>query len=294
MEQRPPQYPPPYPPPAPPKVESAPPPLRYEPPKKPWLSKLKTIGGPLVLILVLLAKWFGKIKFLIIPILKFFPVLLKTGGSMILMIGVYAAMFGWKWAVGFVLLLFIHELGHVIAAKRLGLPVSAPVFVPFLGAFILMKETPKNAWIEAQVGIGGPLFGTLGAVICYAVYVFSGEPLWAALAYSGFFLNLFNLAPIGFLDGGRIVTALSPWLWVVGTIIIVVMIVLSFNPILVLLLVISIPRLFTLFRKRTDEEKRFYEVSPGQRVLMGFLYFGLAGALAYGMKLIHDAQPGLR
>ena len=293
MEQRPPPYPPPYPPGVPPRQEPVPP-LRYEPPPKPWLSRLKTIGGPLVLVLVLLAKWFGKIKFLILPILKFFPVLLKTGGSMILMIGVYAAMFGWKWAVGFVLLLFIHELGHVIAAKRLGLPVSAPVFIPFLGAFILLKETPKNAWIEAQVGIGGPLFGTLGAVICYAVYIFTGEPLWAALAYSGFFLNLFNLAPIGFLDGGRIVTALSPWLWVVGTVIIVTMIVVSFNPILVLLLVLSVPRLFTLFRKRTDEEKRFYEVTPGQRVFMGFLYFGLAGALAYGMKLIHDAQPGLR
>jgi Zn-dependent protease len=204
------------------------------------------------------------------------------------MIGVYAVMFGWQWAVGFVLLLFIHELGHVIVAKRLGLPVSAPVFIPFMGAFILLKETPKNAWIEAQVGIGGPLFGAAGAVLCYAIYFATGQPLWAALAYSGFFLNLFNLAPIGFLDGGRIVTALSPWLWIVGTVVIVAMLVVSFNPLLLLLLIFSLPRLFSLFRKRTEEEKRFYEVTPGQRVFMGALYFGLAGALGYGMKMIHD------
>jgi len=264
--------------------------MRYEPPKKPIGPMLKKIAGPLLLILILGAKWFGKIKFLILPVLKFFPLLLKTGGSMIIMIGVYAMMYGWKWAVGFVLLLFIHECGHVIVAKRLGLPVSAPVFIPFMGAFILLKEMPKNAWIEAQVGIGGPIFGAAGAVACYAIFIFTGAPLWAALAYSGFFLNLFNLAPIGFLDGGRIVTALSPWLWIVGTVIMVVMLVLSFNPLLLLLLIMSAPRLFSLFRKRTDEEKRFYEVTPGQRAFIAFLYFGLAAALGFGMKLIHDAH----
>ena len=266
------------------------PPLRYEPPRKSTGAMLKKIFGPLLLVLILGAKWFGKLKFLIIPFLKFFPLLLKTGGSMIVMMGVYAVAFGWKWAVGFVLLIFIHECGHVIIAKRLGLPVSAPVFIPFMGAFILLKEAPKNAWIEAQVGIGGPLFGAAGAIACYALFLFTHHPLWAALAYSGFFLNLFNLAPIGFLDGGRIVTALSPWLWIVGTVIMIAMIVVSFNPLLVLLLIMSVPRLVSLFRKRTDEEKRFYEVTPGQRAFMAFLYFGLAAALGFGMKMIHDAH----
>jgi len=167
-------------PPPPPPIVRPPedlPPLRYQPPKKSWTARLKTILGPLVVILVLGAKWFGKVKFLILPILKFFPILLKTGGSMILMIGVYAMAFGWKWAVGFVLLLLIHELGHVIAAKQVGLPVTAPVFIPFMGAFILLKEMPKNAWVEAKVAIGGPLFGAAGAVLCYAVYVFTGHGL---------------------------------------------------------------------------------------------------------------------
>ena len=270
------------------------PPMRYGPQKTSLASKLKKIFGPLVVVLILFLKFFGKIKFIFVPLLKFFPMLLKTGGSMILMIGVYAMMYGWKWAVGFVVLLLIHELGHVVAAKRLGLPVSAPVFIPFMGAFILLKEQPKNAWIEAQVGIGGPLFGAAASVACYGVYVFTGAPLWAALAYSGFFLNLFNLAPVGFLDGGRIVTALSPWLWIVGTVIMVAMLVISFNPLLLLLLVFSAPRLFSLFRKRTDEEKRFYEVTPGQRAFMAVLYFGLAAALGWGMKMILDspAAPG--
>lgn len=288
MEQRPPPYPPP---PYPPRQDSMPP-LRYEPPKKPWYSVFKKIGGPLVLILMLVAKWFGKIKFLIIPILKFFPVLIKTGGSMIISIGAYGLVFGWKWGVGVVLQIFVHELGHVIVAKRLGLPVSAPVFIPFMGAFILLKDAPKNAWIEAQVGIGGPLFGAAAAAFCHAVFIATGDPLWAALAHTGYFINLFNLAPIGFLDGGRIVTALSPWLWIVGTIIIVGMLVLSLNPLLLVLLLFSIPRLVSLFRKRTDEEKRFYEVTPGQRVFMGLLYFGLACALAYGMTITHNfARP---
>ena len=119
-----------------------------------------------MVVLILFLKFFGKIKFIFLPLLKFFPMLLKTGGSMIVMMGVYAVMYGWKWAVGFVILIFIHELGHVIAAKRLGLPVSAPVFIPFMGAFILLKEQPKNAWIEAQVGIGGPLFGAAASVAC--------------------------------------------------------------------------------------------------------------------------------
>src|SRR5205823_4163534 len=112
------------------------------------------------------------------------------------------------------------ECGHLLAAKRIGLRVGAPVFIPFMGAFIALKEAPRNAWIEAQVGIGGPLLGALGACVCYGIFVLTGNPLFNGLAHVAFFLNLFNLSPIGFLDGGRIVTALSPWLWLVGTVII--------------------------------------------------------------------------
>ncbi len=265
--------------------------MRYPPQPRSSGGTWKKAFGPIVVIAIIILKWFGKIKFLLLPILKFFPVLLKTGGSMILALGAYAVFYGWKFAAGLIALIFVHECGHLVAARRVGLKVGAPVFIPFMGAVIALKEAPKNAWIEAQVAIGGPLLGSLGAVACYVIYLLNGEPLFKVLTYTGFFLNLFNLAPIGFLDGGRIVTALSPWLWIVGTVIIVGMIITSFNPLLCIILVFSIPRLISLFRKRTDEEKRYFEVTPAQRAIMAILYFGLAAVLAAGMTFLFEPAP---
>jgi Zn-dependent protease len=266
------------------------PPMRYGPPKRSIGDTLKKLLGPFAIIFIVGFKWLAKLKFVIPALIKFFPVALKTGGSMILTIGVYTLVYGWWFALGFVLLIFVHECGHLVAARRLGLKVGAPVFIPFMGAFIALKEAPKNAWIEAQVGIGGPLLGAAGALACYGIYLATGEPIFRALTYVGFFLNLFNLAPIGFLDGGRIVTALSPWLWIVGTGAVVAMMFHHFNPLLLLILIMSLPRLFSLFRKRTDEEKRYFEVPAGKRAIMAVLYFGLAASLALGMKLIIDAE----
>ena len=177
-------------------------------------------------------KFGAKFKFVLVPLFKFFPVLLKTGGTMALSIWAYAMAYGWQFAVGFVLLIFVHECGHLIAARKCGLKVGAPVFIPFMGAFIALKEAPRNAWIEAQVGIGGPMAGAIAAALCEGIYLITGNPLFRALAFFGFFLNLFNLAPIGMLDGGRIVTALSPWLWIVGLVIMVAMTILRPNVIL--------------------------------------------------------------
>src|SRR5213083_631655 len=233
--------------------------------------KLKKAFVPLSILGALLLKF----KALLIPVLKFFPVLLKTGGTMFLTIWLYAQTWGWWYALGFVLLIFVHECGHLIAAKRIGLKVGAPVFIPFMGAFIALKEAPPNAWIEAQVGIGGPLLGTAGAAVCDGLYLATGKPLFRALAFSGFFLNLFNLAPIGFLDGGRIVTALSPWLWLVGLGVVGALLFAHFNFVLLLILIMSLPRLFSLFRRRTAEEARYFEVTPPQRWTMAALYFGL-------------------
>jgi Zn-dependent protease len=90
---------------------------------------------------------------------------LKSGGTMLFSIWIYATIFGWQFAVGFVLLMFVHECGHLLVARKFGLKVSAPVFIPFMGAFILLKDAPRNAWMEASVGIGGPLLGSLGALV---------------------------------------------------------------------------------------------------------------------------------
>jgi Zn-dependent protease len=145
----------------------------------------------------------------------------KLGGAIISMavsIGAYALIYPWGFAIGIVFLLFIHEMGHVIAAKQKGLPVSAPLFIPFLGAMISMKKNPQDAKTEAYIAMGGPILGTLGAMGVFAVAYNMNSPLLYSLAYVGFFLNLINLLPIHPLDGGRIATAVSRWLWLVGLI----------------------------------------------------------------------------
>lgn len=262
----------------PPSYSSPPPP---QPPE--GGKSLKKATGPLAILGVMLAKF----KVLLLPILKFFPIILKTGGTMILSVGAYALVWGWRFAVGFVVLIFVHECGHLIAAKRIGLKVGAPVFIPFMGAVIALKEAPRNAWIEAQVGIGGPLMGTVGAIASYGIYLLTGNEIFSALAYVGFFLNLFNLAPIGFLDGGRIVTALSPWLWLVGAVIVLLLMFVQFNFLLLIIFVLSLPRLFSLFRGRSEAEARYYEVTPAQRLIMGAMYFGLIAFLVLAMMVSH-------
>ena len=244
-------------------------------------DKLKNLFAPVIVGIMALFKFLP-------AILKFFPVLLKTGGSMFLMIWVYANFYGWWFAFGFVLLIFIHECGHILAAKQIGLKVSAPVFIPFMGALILLKEAPKNAWVESKIAIGGPLLGSIGAAFCYLLYPLTDNMIFAALAFTGFFLNLFNLIPLAPLDGGRIVTALSPWFWLGGIVLLGIWMVIHFNLLILFIILISLPRLFTLFRQRTPDEVNYFQVTPSQRWIMGTLYIGLAGFLAWGMAAIHQ------
>jgi Zn-dependent protease len=266
--------------------------LLPEPPKPPtaWQRFTKMLGPVGVVIVIIVTKG----KTIALLALKFGAPILKTGGTMILSIGAYAMLWGWKYAVGFVLLIFVHELGHVIVARQAGLKVGAPMFIPFMGAFIALKDAPKNAWIEACVGIGGPLLGTLAAALCEVWFRITGNPLYRALAYSGFFLNLFNMMPVGFLDGGRIATALSPWLWIAGLAVLVAMIVAQPNFLLILILIMSLPRVWSLFRPKTDEEARYFEVTPEQRGTMAVLYFGLLVLLVLGMRMTHIEPGSLR
>jgi Zn-dependent protease len=257
-------------------------------------SRLKKALGPVAVAVTVILKFFAKLKFVVIPILKYLPILLKTGGSMLITIGLYAALWGWKWALGFVLLIFVHECGHLIVAKRFGLKVSAPMFIPFMGAFIALRELPRNAWMEACVGIGGPVLGAIGALVCHVAGVFLQWPLLIALAYSAYFLNLFNLIPTGFLDGGRIVTALSPWLWIPGVLVLAWLGWQFPNFVVWLMILLSIPRLISLFRARTPEERRYYEVSTDKRWLMAVLYFGLIAVLLLGMRGTYQLLDELR
>src|SRR5438445_5951810 len=155
----------------------------YEAPKTEtaW-SRVKKALGPIAVVGVVIAKFFAKLKFVLLPLLKFLPILLKSGGTMLLMIWIYTRMWGWQFGVGFVLLLLVHECGHLLVAKKLGLKVGAPVFIPFMGAFIALKEAPRNAWIEACVGIGGPILGSLGALASNSVGEIFDAPVFVALA----------------------------------------------------------------------------------------------------------------
>ena len=242
-------------------------------------QKTKRFFAPVAAAFIMGFKYLAGLKFLL-------PVL-KTGATMILSIAGYAMLWGWRFGVGFVLLILIHELGHLIAAKKCGLKVGAPIFIPFMGALIALKDAPKTAWIESQVGIGGPILGTIGAAVCEVIFLLTGNPLFRALAYTGFFLNLFNLVPVGFLDGGRIVTALSPWIWLVGFVILAGLTYLHFNFLLLMILILSLPRLFSLFKEKSEEERRYFEVTPAQRMIMAAMYFGLIAFLVFGMQMTH-------
>jgi Zn-dependent protease len=251
-------------------------------------SRVKKALGPVAVAAALIAKFFAKLKFLVLPLLKFLPILLKSGGTMLLMIWIYTRMWGWQFGVGFVLLLLVHECGHLLVAKKFGLKVGAPVFIPFMGAFIALKEAPRNAWIEACVGIGGPMLGSLGALASNSLGEIFDAPIFIALAWFGYFLNLFNLTPVGMLDGGRIVTALSRWLWLPGFAALLWFGWKYPNFIVWLIVFLSLPRIYSLFRKRTEEERRYYEVTPGQRWTMSILYFGLIAVLVFAMHLAQN------
>ena len=163
------------------------------------------LGGAALLAFKFAAKLKGLL--LLLPKLK----ILTTSGTMLVSIGAYALIWGWRFAVGFVLLLFVHEIGHVIQLRREGIPARRAMFIPFLGALVAMKELPKDAGAEARVGLAGPVLGSLAALVPLAIYALAGDELFLALAYVGFLLNLFNLLPVLPLDGGRAMAALSPW-----------------------------------------------------------------------------------
>jgi Zn-dependent protease len=235
--------------------------------------------GPIGTLGLLALFVFGKLKWLLAG-LKF----MKFGSllTMLLSIWVYSNFFGWPFAVGFVLLILVHEYGHLLAMKQQGIPAGAPVFIPFVGAVIAMKGRPRDAFVEAVVGIGGPLLGGLGALLCLAVALGTDSLFFFALASTGFLLNLFNMLPVSPLDGGRITGAISRWLWVAGYAVGVPVLLITGSPILGLILVLG---LFTIYRTWKSPVAGYYQISPSRRVAVAAGYFGLLAALALGMSL---------
>lgn len=215
--------------------------------------------------------------------------LMTTGGTMLLSVFAYAFVYGWRYAAGFVALLFAHELGHYAAARQKGLAVGMPTFIPFVGAWIEMKEMPKDAQTEAYVGIAGPVAGTTAALACYYLARGFDSRLLLALAYAGFFLNLFNLIPVSPLDGGRITAILSPRVWLVGVPVLLALFFWHPSPMLVLIGVLAIPQLIAAWKHdpATAENAAYYKVSLENKLTYGAFYIGLVAFLALMTYNLH-------
>jgi Zn-dependent protease len=232
-----------------------------------------------------------KLLLLLFGALKFGK-LLPAAATMLLSIGVYAWMFGWWYAVGFVALIFVHEMGHYVAARRRGLNVGLPTFIPFVGAWVALKDLPHDAETEAYIGVAGPVVGTVGALACFYLARSTHSALLLALAYAGFFINLFNLIPLAPFDGGRVTAAISPRLWLIGAPLLVALFFYSPSPLLILMAVLALPHLVKAWRgTRTPEEQAYYNVSAETRLSYAVVYFGLAAFLAIMCQRLHTELP---
>jgi Zn-dependent protease len=213
---------------------------------------------------------------------------LTTGGTMLLSIGVYAMAFGLPFAAGFVLLIFVHEMGHAVWIRRHGLRAGAPVFIPFVGAMIALKDQPHNARVEAEIAIAGPIAGGLAALACWGLGLATGRPIFAALAYTGFFLNLFNCLPVSPLDGGRVAAAISRWLWIAGLAAALPLVIWSHHPILIVIVILGGVRAFKSFRS-PEEGQEYYAIAPHVRWAIAAIYFVVVVGLAGGAAILHRA-----
>ncbi|MBV9802294.1 MAG: site-2 protease family protein [Solirubrobacterales bacterium] len=240
-------------------------------------GKLSAAGAAIV---ALLAKF--KAVLLLLPKLKLFA----STGTILVSLAAYALLWGWPFAAGFIALLFVHEMGHVIALRREGIRASAPMFIPFMGAVIASRSLGNNAVAEARVGLAGPILGSIGAAACVLVWHATGNELWRALAFTGFFLNLFNLLPVVPLDGGRAMAAISPWMWLVGFAALIPLAFIFPNPIILLILVFAgfeTYKRWKLRRAGGADQQAYYRVRPLDRALVAGVYLSLIALLVVGM-----------
>lgn len=164
-------------------------------------------------------------------------------------VGAYALLFPWQVAVGLVVLIFVHEMGHVVEVRRQGLAATAPIFIPFLGAAIFMRTHAQTPIKQAEIAIAGPIAGTLGAVAAFVLFGYTHNDLFLVWAYFGFFINLFNLIPFAMLDGGWILAPVSKWVQVGGLVALSALFFTHFvSPIIVIVLILGLPMVLRRFR----------------------------------------------
>jgi Zn-dependent protease len=207
--------------------------------------------------------------------------------SLVVSFGGYALFYGPWFAVALVTMIFVHEMGHVVEIRRQGMEASAPIFIPFLGAAIFQRSHPTDALKQAQIGIAGPIAGTIGATAAFALYGSTHSPVLLLAALIGFYLNLFNLIPVWQLDGSWILAPVSKWFQVAGYALIGVG-ALFFHflvsPLIIIIALLGIPTLIKRFREASNPY--YTSVPTGGRWAMGFawlvlvIYLGVASLQA--------------
>ena len=205
-----------------------------------------------------------------------------AGGSMILSIVAYASKTPWKlaFAVGFVVITLIHEVGHAVVIRRKGLRAGLMVFIPFVGGAVTLKDQPRSAYDDAMIGLAGPVAGTFASLVSLQIFKWTDETLWLAIAGGGFLLNLVNLLPIGMLDGGRISAAITKWMWVIGGGLLLYNVFKQPNLLLVLVVLLVAFQVYASI-VREHEDRNFYEIPFSQRAFVAAAYFGLVIFLAH-------------
>ena len=255
-------------------------------PQRPSLFK-RRIGPALAAIAAFLAKF--KAILLLLPKIK----LLSTSATMLVSIAAYTLIWGFPFAVGFVVLLLVHELGHVIQLRREGIKASWPMFIPFMGAVITARSLGDNALAEARVGLAGPILGSIGSAACILIWHATGSDIWRALAFTGFFLNLFNLLPVVPLDGGRAMAAMAPWMWFVGFAGLIALAFVFPNPVILVIILfggLETHRRWKQRRQGGQEQQAYYRVKPVDRLLVAAVYLSLIALLVVGMQGTHLAR----
>lgn len=219
-----------------------------------------------------------------LPLLKVAKVgpLLSMGASM----AAYGWLFGWKFGVGMVSLIFVHELGHGLVMRALGVPAGPMTFIPFFGAVIEMKGRPVSSYHDALIALGGPILGTAATLPVLAFGITTGSQFALALSHWGCMVNLFNLLPIGMLDGGRIAASLNRWTLPAGIALSGVGIyAFPHNPIMYLTALSACASTYTRFFGSESREAEFWNMSKDKQILVAGAYVSLIAVLAAGMQL---------
>jgi Zn-dependent protease len=210
-----------------------------------------------------------------------------AGGSVVATIAAYS----WKryprgLIIGAVLITIIHEVGHAVVIRAKGLRTGIMVFIPFIGGAVTIKDQPRSVYDDAQIGLAGPLAGTFASLAALQIFKWTANPLYLTIALAGFALNLFNLLPLGMLDGGRISAAITKWMWLFGGAALTYKTINQPNALLILVLVLSLFQVYASIVRENSEE--FYRVTGGQRAAIAVAYFALVIFLAHQSIMAFD------